>query len=95
MSSTRRGATTREHFEPLRTCVGCGRRAPKRELVRFTEVAGVLNDAATGGGRGAYTCRDTACFETATARHAFARSLRRPVRVEPELARLYTEVSHG
>jgi predicted RNA-binding protein YlxR (DUF448 family) len=58
-------------------------------------VDGVLSEGATTHGRGAYTCRDAACFERASARGSFARSLRRPVRVEPELARLYTEVSHG
>jgi len=46
-------------------------------------------------GRGAYTCRDVGCFELAASRRAFARTLRAPVRVEPGLARLYTEVSHG
>jgi predicted RNA-binding protein YlxR (DUF448 family) len=75
--------------------VGCGRRAPKHELVRFTELRGVLSEGATSTGRGAYTCRSLACFEQAAARQAFARALRRAVRVEPELARLYTEVSHG
>ena len=55
----------------------------------------MLNAGATTSGRGAYTCRDLACFEQATTRRAFARSLRQPIRVEPELARLYTEVSHG
>jgi predicted RNA-binding protein YlxR (DUF448 family) len=75
--------------------VGCGRRAPKHELVRFTEVEGVLSEGATAGGRGTYTCRKAACFERAMRRRAFSRALRCPVRVEPELARLYTEVSHG
>ena len=75
--------------------MGCGRRAPKHELVRFTEVDGVLSEGATTRGRGAYTCRDAACFERACARGSFSRSLRRAVRVEAELARLYTEVSHG
>jgi len=91
----RRSATAREQAAPLRTCVGCGRRAPKHELVRFTGRDGVLSARWTASGRGAYTCRDAACFERATARGAFARSLRQPVRVEPELSRLYTEVSHG
>jgi uncharacterized protein len=92
---SRRLATTRERSLPHRTCVGCGRRVAKAELVRFTEVGGVLSEGATTGGRGAYTCRDAACFERASAGGAFARSLRRAVSVEPQLARLYTEVSHG
>jgi len=75
--------------------VGCGRRAPKHELVRFTEVDGVLSEGAKASGRGAYTCRDAACFEQAMRRRAFSRALRSPVRIEPVLARLYTEGSHG
>jgi predicted RNA-binding protein YlxR (DUF448 family) len=75
--------------------VGCGRRAPKHALVRFTEVEGVLSEGATASGRGVYTCREAGCFGQAMRRRAFSRALRYPVRVEPELARLYTEVSHG
>jgi predicted RNA-binding protein YlxR (DUF448 family) len=42
-------------------------------------------------GRGAYTCRRPACFERATARRAFARTLRQTVQIDPALSRLYTE----
>ena len=38
----RRRATRRERRVPVRTCVGCGRRAPQSELVRFAAVDGVL-----------------------------------------------------
>lgn len=69
--------------EPTRTCVGCGRKAPQRELVRFTAPTGVLE--ADGGrrlpGRGAYTCPRLSCFERAASRRAFARTLRRTVAV--------------
>lgn len=69
--------------EPIRTCVGCGRKAPQRELVRFVAPAGVLQ--ADGDprlpGRGAYTCRRPSCFERAAARRAFARTLRRTVTI--------------
>jgi predicted RNA-binding protein YlxR (DUF448 family) len=41
-------------------------------------------------GRGAYTCRRLSCFERAVSRRAFNRTLRQTVRVEPELASLYT-----
>ena len=76
--------------EPIRTCVGCGRKAPQRELERFVERDGVLVRAARAPGRGAYTCRRRSCFERAVARRAFNRTLRRAVRVESELAHLYT-----
>lgn len=77
---------------PIRTCAGCGRKAPQHELVRFGAREGRLVEAPPGTrGRGVYTCRRLACFERAQDRRAFARTLRRTVRVQPELARLYTE----
>jgi predicted RNA-binding protein YlxR (DUF448 family) len=41
-------------------------------------------------GRGAYTCRRLTCFERALSRRAFNRTLRQNVRVERDLASLYT-----
>jgi len=77
--------------DPIRTCAGCGRKAPKAELVRYVERDGLLTPSSRGTGRGVYTCRRLTCFERAAERRAFARTLRRTVRIEPELARLYTE----
>ncbi len=79
---------------PVRTCVGCGRKAPQAELVRFASVEGRLTTGRTLAGRGVYTCRRLACFERAAARRAFNRVLRQRVEVETGLARLYTE-GHG
>ena len=76
--------------EPIRRCVGCGRSAPQSELLRFVAKNGTLVAGAKEPGRGAYTCRRISCFERALARRAFNRTLRRNVRVEPELASLYT-----
>jgi predicted RNA-binding protein YlxR (DUF448 family) len=76
--------------EPTRSCIGCGRKAPQSELLRFVAPDGRLVHGATEPGRGAYTCRRRLCFERAVARRAFNRTLRRTVRVEPELASLYT-----
>ena len=75
---------------PVRTCAGCGRKAPQAELLRFVARDGMLAHAQEGSGRGVYTCRRLACFERAVERRAFNRTLRRTVRVDPELARLYT-----
>lgn len=79
--------------EPVRRCVGCGRRAPQRELLRFAARDGVLVPGRRAPGRGAYTCRRLACFERAVARRGFARTLRQAVRIDPALARIYTEES--
>lgn len=76
--------------DPVRTCAGCGRRAPQAELVRFVALDGTLTHSQKGPGRGAYTCRRLACFERARERRAFARTLRQTVQVDQELGRLYT-----
>jgi hypothetical protein len=76
--------------EPVRRCVGCGRSAPQRDLLRFTAVDGALVQGSEAPGRGAYTCRRLACFERAEAQRGFARALRQGVRVDPTLSRLYT-----
>jgi len=76
--------------EPIRSCVGCGRKAPQSQLLRFVAENGRLVPGVGRPGRGAYTCRRLSCFERAVARRAFNRTLRRTVRVEPELSGLYT-----
>jgi predicted RNA-binding protein YlxR (DUF448 family) len=81
--------------DPVRRCVGCGRRAPQRELVRFASLDGDLVAGRKVPGRGAYTCRRLVCFERASAQRGFARVLRQSVRVDPTLARLYTEELNG
>jgi predicted RNA-binding protein YlxR (DUF448 family) len=78
----------------LRTCAGCGRKAPQGELQRFH----VAPDGAqrgelvpgAGAGRGSYTCPRLQCFERAVAGRAFNRILRTNLRIDPALARLYT-----
>ena len=74
---------------PIRTCTGCGRKAPQSELLRFHARDGALV-AGPGAGRGVYTCRRLACFERAVASRGFNRTLRRTIHVGPELAQLYT-----
>jgi uncharacterized protein len=81
--------------KPIRTCAGCGRKAPQSELVRFRAGDDGQLTATRGPGRSVYTCRRLACFERAVARRAFNRTLRRTVRVDQGLARLYTEPLHG
>ena len=74
----------------MRTCAGCGRRAPQVELLRFVARDGTLTHSPKGTGRGVYTCRRLACFERAVERRSFNRTLHQTVRVDPELTRLYT-----
>ena len=78
----------------MRTCAGCGRKAPQDELQRFhAEIAATGPGelvAGAGAGRGSYTCRRLQCFERAASRRAFHRILRTNLRIDPDLARLYT-----
>ncbi len=76
--------------EPIRSCIGCGRKAPQGQLLRFAAVDGQLVPGAGIPGRGAYTCRRLACFERAVSRRAFNRTLRKTVRIDQKLASLYT-----
>jgi predicted RNA-binding protein YlxR (DUF448 family) len=76
--------------EPIRSCIGCGRKAPQGQLLRFAAADGRLVPGAGVVGRGAYTCRRLACFERAVSRRAFNRTLRKTVRIDQELSSLYT-----
>ena len=76
--------------DPTRSCIGCGRKAPQSELLRFVAKEGRLVAGSNEPGRGAYTCHRLSCFERAVSRRAFNRTLKRNIRVEPELASLYT-----
>jgi uncharacterized protein len=79
---------------PIRTCAGCGRKAPQAELLRFVAPNGTLARGERKPGRGVYTCRRLPCFERAAANRSFARVLKRPVKLDPALVALYTE-AHG
>jgi uncharacterized protein len=76
--------------ERIRSCIGCGRKAPQGQLLRFVAADGQLVPGTGMPGRGAYTCRRLACFERAVSRRAFNRTLRRTVRIDQNLASLYT-----
>jgi len=60
--------------------------------VRFAAEDGVLVASPTAHGRGAWTCRDLACFERAVAKRAFPRALRQNVDIAMTL---YTEEFDG
>ena len=47
---------------PIRTCVGCRKRRPKGEMIRFT-AGGLDSGSRQGVGRGMYLCPDAACID--------------------------------
>ena len=77
---------------PTRTCVGCRKVRPKRELVRITHTQGGYIEIDPEGerpGRGAYLCKSQVCWETALKNEQLARALRTRIDEETreELAR--------
>jgi uncharacterized protein len=64
----------------VRTCVGCGARAAKPDLLRLVAVGDVLvaDVAARMPGRGAYLHPSQGCLERARRRRAFPRALHLP-----------------
>ena len=63
---------------PVRTCIGCGERAAKSDLLRVVAAEGEIVPDVTFRlpGRGAYLHRSLACLERAERRKAFPRALR-------------------
>lgn len=63
---------------PMRSCIGCGEKKEKKQLIRVirTPEGEVRVDATgRGNGRGAYICPDPACLEKAFKRKALTRAL--------------------
>jgi uncharacterized protein len=82
---------------PERTCVGCRRVEPKRDLVRVVRDPGghiAIDLAGSAPGRGAYVHRELGCIEAAMRTTAFDRALRTGLtadaaaRLEKDLERL-------
>jgi predicted RNA-binding protein YlxR (DUF448 family) len=82
-------------------CAGCGRRAPKSELARFTPVRTdeglvvVRDDDGAHPGRGIYTCRSRECFARAVERRGFARGARAQVKVDVTMAGEMVDERHA
>ncbi|VEG26891.1 YlxR family protein [Actinomyces howellii] len=64
---------------PVRTCVGCRRRAPRAQLLRLVLTDGgelSVDARAVRPGRGAWIHPDPACLDLAERRRALGRALR-------------------
>jgi hypothetical protein len=71
----------RKHV-PQRTCIGCGATSDKRSLIRIVRMPdGAVEIDATGKkpGRGAYLCRQAACWQKALAKGSVGRVLKAEV----------------
>ena len=73
---------------PLRTCVVCGSKTDKRDLVRVVrDQAGSVQVDDTGKkpGRGAYICHDQICWDKALKKTRLDHTLRGPISSEDRL----------
>ena len=73
---------------PLRTCVVCGSKTGKRDLVRVVrDQAGSVQVDDTGKkpGRGAYICHDQTCWDKALKKTRLDHTLRGPISSEDRL----------
>ena len=71
---------------PIRSCVACRTARPKRELVRIVRAPDgrvTIDETGREAGRGAYLCRDAACWTKGLERGAIGRALATPI--PPEL----------
>ena len=71
--------TTQSRHIPLRTCVICGSKTGKRELIRIVatpEGRVVIDPTGKKNGRGAYSCRDRNCADTEPRRGRLEHALR-------------------
>ncbi len=72
----------RPKHQPLRTCLGCGAKRPKKELVRVVRLpSGAITLDSTGrvAGRGAYICPVADCLRSAVKGKKLERALEAPV----------------
>ena len=64
---------------PLRTCMGCNEKKPKKELVRIVknkEGQIFLDPIGKANGRGAYICKDAECLQKAIKSKALNRAFK-------------------
>jgi len=63
---------------PIRTCVSCGAKMPKAELLRFVFADDVCKDERQiRHGRGAYVCMNDKCRDTGIKKNKLQRSLQK------------------
>lgn len=81
-----------------RSCIGCGRKAHKSELLRFVAdpEGGLLFDPdQSAPGRGGYFCRKNTCFDRAARKRRLSVRFRRDMRVDPHSVMKSIQVQLG
>ena len=91
------GEGLRGHARPVRTCIGCRKRADSSDLVRLvaqgdgTTWAVVPDPHHRAPGRGAHLHPTTRCLDLAARRQAFVRALRQPGPLDTAAVRAWVE----
>jgi len=70
---------------PVRTCIGCQCKKPKKELIRIIRTPeGKIEIDKTGkkSGRGAYLCGNVKCLDTALRKNHLNRSLKQDIMLQ-------------
>ncbi|MGB9866913.1 MAG: RNase P modulator RnpM [Bacillota bacterium] len=85
---------------PIRSCVGCGARKPKRELIRVVRMPDgqvVVDPTGKKSGRGAYICASGSCLMEAvkSARLSKALEVDMPPDLVEQLQARVMEVAKG
>lgn len=63
---------------PVRTCIGCGLTAPKRDLLRIVRTPDgdvQIDITSKKSGRGAYICKNESCFNKAIKGNKLSKAL--------------------
>ena len=71
--------TTRKRHVPLRTCVICGNKTAKKELIRIVATPRGTVEMDVGGkaaGRGTYVCKDSRCVQQGLSKRRLEFTLR-------------------
>ncbi len=70
---------TEDKKTPVRMCLGCGVRQPKKDLIRIVRAPEngkvMLDPTGKMNGRGCYVCRKPECMETVIRKKKLSRSL--------------------
>ena len=82
---------------PERSCVACGAKTPKAQLIRFVRTSQgpiIVDTTGKEAGRGAYLCRIPDCWEKAIGKRALERSFKKDLSVKDlEPVRTYYEAN--
>jgi predicted RNA-binding protein YlxR (DUF448 family) len=75
---------------PMRTCVSCGTKQAKRDLIRLVLNGGgrvIRDDRGKAHGRGAYVCKSKSCREQLTRNRRLGRRFRtgKAITISPDM----------